>query len=159
MKKKTLIILIILLALIAIGMILFILLNRPETALRRKLGVKLPDTAKIENDALYWDTDSFRHAYEIDFGPMSFDEIMDDYLFKCANKQNNSAEYYNNSIADGGGIPPIPYQKSWLDVSEETILYWGYSSRSTRIVVTEDTEGNHHVYIEWFDDWYGFLMK
>ncbi len=159
MRKKTLIILMILLALIAIGTILFILLNRPETAVRRKLGVRLPDTAKIENHALYWGTYSIRHTYEINFGAMSFDEIMDDYLFKCANKQNNFAEYYNSSIADGGGIPTIPYRKNWLDVSEETILYWGEPSRSTRIVVTEDPEGNHHVYIEWFDDWYGFLMK
>lgn len=151
MKKKTLIILIILLALIAIGMILFILLNRPETALRRKYGIVLPENAEIANYSCSFSGLTIDHDYEIVFNSLSFDEIMDKYLYKCGDKQQTDDIEMIKSIASSEASG-VPFGKHWLDVNEETIVWWHEKSKISRTVVTQDGDGRYHAYISWFWD-------
>ncbi len=156
MKKKTIIIISILVVGIIIGLLIILFAN-PKAQLRRKLKVELPENAKIVRHSEFMDGLCIRHAYEICFTNMNFDEMMDNYLSECGDK--NKSMNLDSILSDALGEFGVPYRKKWLNPDNETIVWYNLRIDNLRTVITQDDVGGYHVYIEWLWTPYSMFLQ
>lgn len=150
-KKAALIVLCAVASVIIAGILVFLILSDPERVLRRKIGIIPSDHVVLSNKARDLDTIGIWYSYELEFDSDDYNEVFEKlHVFSGCDQTVESGTQYEGSIIQQyvDSSKGFPLWKHWFDPNEESPI-WVYDDFFLKMLITSDTAGTNHAYIQW----------
>ena len=152
-RKPALTVLCVIAAVILVCAAVFLILSGPKRVLSRVIGIEPTEKVVLRQKDRDVSGTWVSYSYELEFGADEYEEVLRKLceFYGGEYKAQSGDEYEHSEIRYYvEGSSGFPTGKRWFDPAKETVV-WVHDSQRYNVLVSQDSEGSNHAYIQY--DW------